>query len=165
MVADPPLAWLKDVVGDQQPEYCNQCGKCSSGCPSARFLDFSPRRIVIMTHLDMTADLLKSDTIWLCAECLKCKERCPREVAPYDVIQALRNMAFNTDLPFPEGYSHHFNSISNLGSIQRPLSVRTRTGERFNRSSLALPKLQKPRSMAKIAQNMKKIVQRERIRG
>ena len=161
----PDLARLKDIIGDQQPEYCNQCGKCSSGCPSARFLDFSPRRIVVMTQLDMVADLLNSDTIWLCAECLKCKERCPREVAPYDVIQALRNMVFKKGLTFPVGYSQHLSSISEQGLVQQPQSIRTAKGERANRESLGLPKLQKPSSTEKIAQNLSKIIQLERSKG
>lgn len=162
MAAKPVVMRLKDIVGDQQPEYCNQCGKCSSGCPSARFLDFSPRRIVIMTQLDMIADLLKSDMIWLCAECLKCKERCPREVAPYDVIQALRNIAYKVGLTYPSGYSQYLSSISEKGLIQQPQSIRTQKGERVDRISLGLPKLQKPSSMEKIAQNLNKIMQLER---
>jgi len=161
MVVKPEMVRLKDIVGDQQPEYCNQCGKCSSGCPSSWFLDFSPRRIVVMTQLNMIVDLLKSDTIWMCAECLKCKERCPREVAPFDVIQALRNISIKLGLTFPLGYSQQLNSISKQGLIQQPQSVRTRKGERFNRESLGLPKLQKPSSMEKIAQNLKKIIQLE----
>jgi len=165
MMVKPNLVRLKDIVGDQQPEYCNQCGKCSSDCPSARFLDFSPRRIVIMTQLDMDMDLLQSDTIWLCAECLKCKERCPREVAPYDVIQALRNMTYKMDLTFPSGYSQYLNSISEQGLIQQPQSIRTRKGERVNRGSLGLPNLQKPSSMEKIAKNLNKIIQLERSKG
>ena len=165
MVVKPDVVRLKDIVGDQQPEYCNQCGKCSSGCPSAKFLDFSPRRIVIMTQLDMTSDLLKSDTIWLCAECLKCKERCPREVAPYDVILALRNLTAKMGLTFPAGYSQYLNSISKRGLIQEPQLIHARRGERVDRRSLGLPKLQKPSSMEKIAQNLNNIIQPERAKS
>ena len=162
MVVKSEMVRLKDIIGDQQPEYCNQCGKCSSGCPSARFLDFSPRKIVIMSQLDMTEHLLKSDTIWLCAECLKCKERCPRQVAPYDVIQALRNMTFKMSLTFPVGYSQQLSSILQQGLIQEPQSIHTRKGERVDRRSLGLPKLQRPSSMERIAQSLKDIIQLER---
>ena len=156
---------LKDIVGDQQPEYCNQCGKCSSGCPSAHFLTaFSPRRIVIMSQLDMITRLLQSDTIWMCAECLKCKERCPREVAPYDVIQALRNMTVKTGLTFPKGYLQQLDSISKYGLMQEPQSVRTRSGGRVDRGSLGLPQLQKPSSMKSIEKNLYNIIQLERAR-
>lgn len=165
MVDKPEMVRMKEIIGDQQPEYCNQCGKCSSGCPSAKFLDFSPRRIVIMTQLDMTSNLLKSDTIWQCAECLKCKERCPREVAPYDVIQALRNMTAKTGLTFPESYSQHLDSILKLGLIQEPQLIRTRRGERVDRRSLGLPKLQKPSFVRKIAQNIRNIVHLERAKS
>ena len=49
---------LKLVIGDQLPEYCTQCGKCASGCPVSRFIDFSPRRIVAMVQLDMIEELM-----------------------------------------------------------------------------------------------------------
>ena len=39
---------LRHVLGHQRYEYCHQCGKCSSGCPAASFLDFRPRRILAM---------------------------------------------------------------------------------------------------------------------
>jgi heterodisulfide reductase subunit C len=106
----------------------------------------------------MTELLLKSDTIWLCADCLKCKERCPREVAPCDVIQALRNNAFKSGLTFPVGYSQNLRAIFKNGLVQQSQSVRTRKGERVNRKSLDLPKLQKPHSMERIAENLNKIL-------
>src|SRR4030066_1739716 len=93
---------LRHVIGDQRPEYCHQCGKSSSRCPVASFLDFRPRRILAMVQLDMIEELLKSEVIWSCAQCLACKERCPRDVAPYDVIQALQNLAYKLHLPVPE---------------------------------------------------------------
>lgn len=155
---------IKDIITDQQLKYCNQCGKCSSGCPSQRFLDFSPRRIVIMAQIGLVDDLLSSDTIWLCAECLKCKERCPREVAPYDVIQALRNLAFKTGLHCPIGYSQQLKSILNNGLMQESQMVRGRSGKRVNRKSLGLPELQKPYLLEKLSQNLSKITQLKKVK-
>jgi heterodisulfide reductase subunit C len=42
--------------------------------------------------------LLKSDTIWLCGECLSCKTRCPRGNTPCYIIQALRALSIETGL-------------------------------------------------------------------
>lgn len=163
---------LRAVTGDQCPEYCHQCGKCSSGCPVTSFLDFRPRRIVAMVQLGMVEELLKSEVIWKCAQCLACNERCPRDVAPYDVIQALQNLTFERNLPFPEGYSTLINSILKNGVIQKPTRVRvwkhlptrdttTRDFEFRDRSSLNLPQPKKPAEMEKFAQALKKALKGE----
>lgn len=153
---------LRHVIGDQKPEYCHQCGKCSSGCPAASFLDFRPRKIVAMVQLGMIEELLKSEVIWSCAQCLGCKERCPRDVAPYDVIQALQNIAFERNLFVPESYSVLIKSVLKNGVVQTPTRVRiwkhlpTKDAMRGDfefgdRQSLHLPQLKKPAEMEKLA--------------
>ena len=155
------LTRLKRVIGDQEPEYCYHCGLCTSGCPVAKFLDFRPHRIVVMVQLDMGTELLKSSEIWNCAICSKCKERCPREVAPYDVIQGLQNLAVREGLPFPEGFLKLVNSISKYGSIQQPQEVVTRDFEFRNRQSLGLPRYKKPKDMTKFAESFRKTMEGE----
>jgi heterodisulfide reductase subunit C len=158
---------LRHVPGDQQPEYCHQCGKCSSGCPVADFFDFRPRRIVAMVQLGFIEELLESEDVWKCAQCLACKERCPRDVAPYDVIQALQNLAFDRNLCFPKEYSTFINSILKEGSIQKPTRVRIRkhlspddkTKRAFefaDRNSLNLTEVKKPTKSAEFAIALKK---------
>lgn len=155
------------VPGDQHPEYCNQCGKCSSGCPVADFFDFRPRRIMAMVQLGFIKELIESEDIWKCAQCLACKERCPRDVAPYDVIQALQNLAFECNLTFPRDYSILINSILKEGVIQKPTRVRirkypppedkkSRAFEFGDRTSLSLPEAKKPTEIAKFAIALKK---------
>jgi len=119
MSADNLNSSLRRIPGDHHPEYCHQCGKCSSGCPVASFFDFRPRRIVAMVQLGIIGELLESEDIWKCAQCLACKERCPRDVAPYDVIQALQNLAFKRNLVFPKDYSALINSILKQGVNSR----------------------------------------------
>jgi heterodisulfide reductase subunit C len=152
---------LRHIIGDQKPEYCHQCGKCSSGCPAASFLDFRPRKIVAMVQLGMTEELLKSEVIWSCAQCLGCKERCPRGVAPSDVIQALQNLAFERNLSVPESYSVLMNSVLKNGVVQTPRRVKvwkhlpTKDAMRGDfefgdRQSLGLPQLKKVAEMEKL---------------
>lgn len=154
---------LRWVLGNQRYEYCHQCGKCSSGCPAASFLDFRPRKILAMVQLGMIEELLKSEVIWSCAQCLACKERCPRDATPYDVIQALQNLTFNLNLPVPDVYPVLINSILKNGVVQTPTKVRVwrqlptkdvAKGEfEFrDRFSLGLPQLKKPAEMQKLAQ-------------
>ncbi len=161
---------LRHVPGDYHPEYCHQCGKCSSGCPVANFFDFRPRRIIAMVQLGFVEELLKSEDIWKCAQCLACKERCPRDVAPYDVIQALQNLAFERNLVFPKDYSALINSVLKEGVIQKPTRVRIRkhplpedkTKRAFefgDRASLSLPEANKPTKIAEFAIALKKALQ------
>ena len=158
---------LRHVPGDQQPEYCHQCGKCSSGCLVADYFDFRPRRIVAMVQFGFIEELLESEDIWKCAQCLACKERCPRDVAPYDVIQALQNLAFNHNRFFPQEYSTFINSILKDGTIQKPTRVRIRkhsspedkTKRAFefaDRNALSLSEVKKPTKIEEFAIALKK---------
>lgn len=160
---------LQKMPGDHKVEYCHQCGKCSSGCPVTNFFDFRPRRIVAMVQLGLIEELLKSDEIWKCAQCLACKERCPRDVAPYDVIQSLQNLTFRNNLTFPKNYSVLINSILKNGFIQKPIRVKTgvinksstkedkvKKFEFCDRTSLKLPDSKKPIEFEKFTTSLKK---------
>ena len=163
---------LRNIIGEHHPELCHQCGKCSSGCPSSSFFDFRPRKIVAMVQLGMIEKLIGSETIWQCAQCFACKERCPRNVAPYDVIQALQNLAFSQEFSIPSGYSTLIDSILKDGIIQNPTRVRawkqppTKEGkrveyEKHDRTSLNLPKTTKPEEMNSFSQALKKALKGE----
>ncbi len=85
---------LKRIIEWIRPEVCFRCNKCVSGCPVAKKVDtYRPNRIVRMAYLGIVDELLDSEEIWLCTQCFTCTERCPMDVAPADVIIALRNMA------------------------------------------------------------------------
>ena len=59
---------------------CYQCGKCSAGCPMAHAMDIMPRQAVRCLQLGEADVLLRSKTIWLCASCHACAERCPNGI-------------------------------------------------------------------------------------
>ena len=78
---------------------CINCGTCTAICPAAEFYRYDPRRIVdIVQHQDDTQieELLRSDTIWYCGECLSCVTRCPRKNAAGLIIMALRSLSIQT---------------------------------------------------------------------
>jgi heterodisulfide reductase subunit C1 len=80
---------------------CMSCGVCTAICPAAEFTDYDPRRLMIRIQkrrAEELTDLLKSDTIWNCGQCMSCKTRCPRENTPGMVIQALRKVSQETGL-------------------------------------------------------------------
>lgn len=152
------LAQLLQCVGDLKPEECNQCGKCSSGCPAARFLDLRPRRVVAMAQLDLIEEILKSNVVWECAQCLQCTERCPREVTPFDIIIALQNLAVQEGFPFPEGLTKMLSSVKRFGAIQPPQEMVDREFEIYDRESLELPELKIPKDIGKFAAALEKVL-------
>jgi len=88
----------KDIRFVEGLKSCINCGVCTAICPAAQFYDYDPRMIMDTIQKGNEAEieqLLKSDTIWYCGECLSCKTRCPRANTPGYIIQALRNLAQN----------------------------------------------------------------------
>lgn len=78
---------------------CMNCGVCTAICPAAEFYNYDPRKIVdLVQDKDESSleELLKSDTIWYCGECMSCKTRCPRGNTPALVIMALRTLSQET---------------------------------------------------------------------
>ena len=75
---------------------CMNCGICTAICPAAEFYDYDPRLIAgIVQSKDekRIEELLKSDLIWYCGECMSCKTRCPRGNTPGLIIMALRSLS------------------------------------------------------------------------
>src|SRR5512143_1197627 len=140
-----PHQRLGHARGGVKAEACDQCGKCPSSCPvTAHVEGFNPRHIIAKVALGKEADLMKSQVIWTCTSCLKCKERCPEEVSPYDVILALRRIAIDLELPHPAGFDEAVNAVKTTGITQQPQLVRTRSKERVDRGSLGLPEIEGP---------------------
>jgi len=72
---------------------CNQCGKCTAGCPAAHFMDWGPRRIMRAIQLGLKGEALSSPTIWLCLFCYTCSARCPLGLDIPKVMECLRLLA------------------------------------------------------------------------
>ena len=69
---------------------CMRCGKCSATCPSYDEMEYHPHQFVYMVETGNLEPLLKSDSIYKCLSCLACVDRCPRQVEPGKLIEALR---------------------------------------------------------------------------
>jgi heterodisulfide reductase subunit C len=46
-----------------------------------------------MAQLGLKDRVLNSDTLWLCAACFTCTDRCPQDIEVASVIRVLRNLA------------------------------------------------------------------------
>ena len=69
---------------------CMRCGKCSASCPAFEDMDLHPQKIVAMVCDGDMQGLMKSNSLWRCLACFQCVERCPRDVKPANVIEAVR---------------------------------------------------------------------------
>jgi len=85
------IAEIKAISGEDV-RACYQCGKCTAGCPLASAMDLMPNQIIRLLQLGEHEQVLKSRTIWQCASCLTCAARCPKEVDPARVMDALRTI-------------------------------------------------------------------------
>jgi len=141
------LRRLLKVPGDQNPLSCMQCGKCTSGCTIMVLLENYPHRVVDRVRLGLIEDLLKSDVIWACTQCLKCKEACPQKVSPMEVFLALRNLAISGGASLPESYMKMLATAIETGFIQEPLEVVGRDGKSYKREDLGLPPISGPKKL------------------
>lgn len=81
-----------EEISGQDLMACNQCGKCSSGCPSAAYMDLLPSQVIRLAQLGME-EVLESKTIWICASCLTCVTRCPKGVDLSRLMEAMREIS------------------------------------------------------------------------
>jgi heterodisulfide reductase subunit C len=79
--------------GGESLHACIQCGTCSGTCPLSVYMDYTPRRIIAMTRAGFKDEVLRSDTIWLCASCYSCTVECPKQIKITDVMYALKQKA------------------------------------------------------------------------
>ena len=72
------------------PKKCMRCGKCSGTCPSYDEMEYHPHQFVYMVETGKIEPLLKSESIYKCLSCFACVDRCPRNVQPAKLIEAVR---------------------------------------------------------------------------
>jgi heterodisulfide reductase subunit C len=89
-----------EQISGQHLTSCNQCGKCSAGCPMTFSMDLLPNQIIRLAQLGIEEDISASKTIWLCTSCLTCSVRCPRGVDLASVMEALRLITLRKNIDF-----------------------------------------------------------------
>ena len=74
------------------PKKCMVCGKCSATCTNYDAMEYHPHQFVQMVENGEIEPLLKSKSIYACLSCFACLERCPRQVEPAKLIDAVRTV-------------------------------------------------------------------------
>ncbi|MEO0009212.1 MAG: 4Fe-4S dicluster domain-containing protein [candidate division WOR-3 bacterium] len=80
---------IEELSGQRVSE-CYQCGCCTAGCPVGELMDPPPNRAIRLLQLGRAEELLASEGIWVCASCLVCGTRCPRNVDYAKIAEACR---------------------------------------------------------------------------
>jgi len=108
---------------------CYECGICVAACPSAKFYDFSPRRVAqaaAREDVDLVYQQMQED-IWECSQCFSCL-RCPRGNNPGGIITIMREVAVNNGLASAKqalvGYSRIIYKIMSTGTQVSPDMLR-----------------------------------------
>ena len=69
---------------------CMRCGKCTATCPSYDEMEYHPHQFVYMVEKGDIEPLMNSKSIYKCLSCFACVERCPRNVQPAKLVEAVR---------------------------------------------------------------------------
>lgn len=108
---------------------CYECGICVAVCPSARFYDFSPRRIAqaaAREDVELVFEQMNGE-VWECSQCFSCL-RCPRGNNPGGLVTILREVAVKNGLRSAqhalEGYSRIIYKIMSTGTQVSPDMIR-----------------------------------------
>lgn len=76
-----------------KPSKCMSCGKCSATCPAYSEMEYHPHQFAGMIQRGEIEPLLESESIYRCLTCFACVDRCPRDVQPAKLIEAVRLVA------------------------------------------------------------------------
>ncbi len=134
---DPKFAdEIKEHHGGEKISLCYQCGSCSGSCPVGKLTGiYNPRQILRMALLGLKKEVLSSDSIWYCALCYTCQERCSQGVEIADIMLVLRNLAVQEGY-VPPSFVDQANALIENGRLATLAGSTTRL-----RVKLGLPEI------------------------
>ncbi len=77
-------------ISGVNPRKCMKCGKCSATCPTYDEMEYHPHQFVAMVESGDIEPLLNSESLYKCLTCFACVDRCPRNVEPAKLVEAVR---------------------------------------------------------------------------
>ncbi len=145
---------------------CYECGKCTSGCPAFLLKELMPHKIMGLLNLGFVDEMINGQEIWACTICLRCKDRCPQNVSPVDVIWGLRAIATQRGIQNPHGFNVMLSSILERGIYQDPQEVMvkdvaTKKKGFVDRAALGLPPASTPKDKGKFMEALMSAMQEQ----
>lgn len=119
-----------EETSEQKISRCFQCGKCTNGCPVTFAMDIMPHRLMRLLQYGQVDNVLRSDTIWVCASCETCTTRCPNGIDVARVMDALRQLSKRRGVnpsqrSIPVFHSAFLNSVERHGRVHEAEMVLT----------------------------------------
>lgn len=105
---------------------CYQCSRCSAGCPLAEEMDLLPHQVIHLLSLGEEEEVLRSNTMWMCAGCYTCATRCPNDIDITTVMDEARAKAMEKGIkcPNPDVLTFHKCFLRDLGRRGRIYEMR-----------------------------------------
>ncbi len=82
-----------EEASEQKVSKCYQCGNCMASCSYTFVYDYPVNQIMRLIQLGQKDVVLKSRSIWLCANCQACTTRCPNDLDVARIMETLRIMS------------------------------------------------------------------------
>jgi heterodisulfide reductase subunit C len=132
------------VTETDNASLCYQCSKCSAGCPLAEEMDLLPHQVIHLLSLGQEDEVLRSNTMWMCAGCYTCATRCPNDIDITTVMDEARAKAIEKGIecPNPDVLTFHKCFIRDIGRRGRIHEMRMmaenniRKGKPFDNAEL-----------------------------
>lgn len=87
-------------ISGQNVYDCYQCGRCTSGCPSADEMEIIPSQVMKFLQIGEVEKVVNSNTPWVCLACLVCSVRCPKGIDIAAIMEALRLVKLRKNYDF-----------------------------------------------------------------
>lgn len=164
--SNPEFTKTVEKISMTIPHMCYQCGTCTASCPSAPRSSYRIRKFVRRALLGLEEEALTDPDLWLCTTCYSCTDRCPRGIAPTDIIMAMRNLAFKWDivprnflktiqLIYTTGHGVPNNDVNRAARVKLGLDAEPETTHKYPEF---LPGIQKIMDHYKMKENADRIL-------
>ncbi len=74
---------------------CMQCGVCAGSCPFGPHWAHPPQELFMMIRAGKRAEVLNTDSMWMCTSCYNCVVRCPRKLPITQIMHGLATYSNN----------------------------------------------------------------------
>ena len=110
-----PLAQIIQERCGENVYLCYQCKKCTAGCPVVEYMDLAPNQLLRAVQLGLNERVLRSRTIWICANCQTCVTRCPHAIDLPRAMDVLKQVAVEQGIRPPIASIPIFNQAALRG--------------------------------------------------